>query len=43
LDWVSVGRGMGVPSRRVTSLEDFATALKEGFRADGPSLVEIPL
>jgi acetolactate synthase I/II/III large subunit len=43
LDWVSVGRGMGVPSRRVTSLEDFAAALKEGFRADGPSLVEIPL
>jgi acetolactate synthase-1/2/3 large subunit len=43
LDWVSLARGMGVPGRRVTSLEEFATALKHGFASDGPSLIEVPL
>jgi acetolactate synthase-1/2/3 large subunit len=43
LDWVSLGRGMGVPSQRVSSLDEFAKALRNGFAADGPTLVEVPL
>jgi acetolactate synthase I/II/III large subunit len=43
LDWVSLARGLGVPGTRVTSLEDFADALKRGFESEGPSLIEIPL
>ena len=43
LDWVSLAKGMGVPGVRVTSLEDFAKALQEGFESEGPSLIEVPL
>lgn len=43
LDWVSLGKGMGVPSTRATSLDDFAQQLKAGFTADGPTLIEVPL
>ena len=43
LDWVSLAKGMGVPGVRVTSLEDFAKALQEGFESGGPSLIEVPL
>jgi acetolactate synthase I/II/III large subunit len=43
LDWVSLAKGMGVPGVRVTSLEDFARALGEGFESEGPSLIEVPL
>jgi acetolactate synthase-1/2/3 large subunit len=43
LDWVSLAAGMGVPGRRVASLEDFASALRAGFESGGPNLVEVPL
>ncbi len=43
LDWVGLAKGMGVPARRVDSLEGFAEALREGFENQGPSLIEVPL
>jgi acetolactate synthase-1/2/3 large subunit len=43
LNWVSLAKGMGVPARRVDSLEGFAKALREGFESQGPSLIEVPL
>ncbi len=43
LDWVHLAKGMGVPGTRVTSLEGFARALREGWESGGPSLIEVPL
>jgi len=43
LDWVSLARGMGVPGRRVASLEEFASALRAGIASGGPNLIEVPL
>jgi acetolactate synthase-1/2/3 large subunit len=43
LDWVHLAKGMGVPGTRVTSLEAFSRALREGFASGGPSLIEVPL
>ena len=43
LDWVQLAKGMGVPATRVTSLDAFSKALKEGFASEGPMLIEIPL
>jgi acetolactate synthase-1/2/3 large subunit len=43
LDWIHLAKGMGVPGTRVTSLEGFAKALREGFESEGPSLIEVPL
>ncbi|HEX8814398.1 MAG TPA: acetolactate synthase large subunit [Terriglobales bacterium] len=43
LDWVALAKGMGVPARRVASLDEFAKALRNGLAADGPTLVEVPL
>jgi acetolactate synthase-1/2/3 large subunit len=43
LDWVHLAKGMGVPGARVTSLEGFTKALREGFESEGPSLIEVPL
>ena len=43
LDWVQLAKGMGVPGTRVTSLDAFGKALKEGFASEGPSLIEVPL
>jgi len=43
LDWVSLAKGMGVPGRRVESLDAFGKALQEGFASGGPSLIEVPL
>jgi acetolactate synthase I/II/III large subunit len=43
LDWVNLAKGMGVPGTRVTSLEEFARALRDGFESKGPSLIEVPL
>ena len=43
LDWVQLAKGFGVPATRVTSLEAFAKALREGFESDGPTLIEVPL
>jgi acetolactate synthase-1/2/3 large subunit len=43
LDWLHLATGMGVPATRVTSLEGFAKALREGFGSGGPNLIEVPL
>jgi acetolactate synthase-1/2/3 large subunit len=43
LDWVQLAKGMGVPGTRVSSLEDFAGALREGFEGGGPVLIEVRL
>src|ERR1700677_995826 len=43
LDWVQLSQGMGVPGSRVTSLEGFSKALREGFEHEGPTLIEVPL
>jgi len=43
LDWVQLAKGMGVPGLRVNSLERFANALREGFRGQGPKMIEVPL
>jgi acetolactate synthase-1/2/3 large subunit len=43
LDWVHLAKGMGVPATRVTSLAEFAKALREGFESEGPRLIEVPL
>jgi len=43
LDWVLLAKGMGVLGTRVTSLEHFARALREGFEGGGPMLIEVRL
>ncbi len=43
LDWVLLGKGMGVPSARVSSLDDFGKKLQEGFEGEGPTLIEVGL
>jgi acetolactate synthase I/II/III large subunit len=43
LDWVHLAKGMGVPATRVTSLAEFAKALRNGFESAGPTLIEVPL
>lgn len=43
IDWVSLARSLGVPGCRVSSLEQFAAALRHGFESKGPNLVEVPL
>jgi acetolactate synthase-1/2/3 large subunit len=43
LGWVDLARGMGVPGRRVTTLDEFAAALGSSFAAPGPALVEVAL
>jgi acetolactate synthase I/II/III large subunit len=43
LDWVLLAKGMGVPGIRVTSLDAFGKALREGLESEGPTLIEVPL
>lgn len=43
LDWMLLAKGMGVPSTRVTSLDEFGKALQAGFEGEGPTLIEVPL
>ena len=43
LDWVHLAKGMGVSAVRVSSLAEFARALRDGFESDGPMLIEVPL
>jgi acetolactate synthase-1/2/3 large subunit len=43
LDWVSLAKGMGVPGKRATSLEEFAQALRNGFASAGPTLIQVDL
>lgn len=43
LDWVALAKGMGVPAKRATSLDEFGAALRDGFESDGPKLIEVEL
>ena len=43
IDWVAVAKGVGVRGVRVTSLERFAGALRDGFVEAGPSLIQVDL
>ena len=43
LEWVQLAKGMGVPATRITSLPEFAQALRAGFASGGPTLIEVPL
>ncbi len=43
IDWVKLAQGMGVPGLRVTSLDEFAGALRAGFSSEGPMLIEVPV
>jgi acetolactate synthase-1/2/3 large subunit len=43
LDWVSLGKAMGVPGTRAASIEEFGKALREGFESEGPMLIEVGL
>jgi acetolactate synthase I/II/III large subunit len=43
IDWVAMGKSMGVPSTRATSLDTFGELLQRSFATAGPSLIEIPL
>ena len=43
LDWVSLAKGMGVPGVKITSLDSFGKALREGFEGEGPKLIEVGL
>jgi acetolactate synthase-1/2/3 large subunit len=43
IDWVSFAKSLGVSASRVTSLDEFAAALRNGLAGEGPSLIEVPL
>lgn len=43
IDWVSVGKGMGVPSARADTAEGLARGLERAFHAPGPHLIEMVL
>jgi acetolactate synthase-1/2/3 large subunit len=43
LDWTLLAKAMGVPGIRVTSLDEFGKALREGLEGEGPTLIEVPL
>jgi acetolactate synthase I/II/III large subunit len=41
ISWTLIARSMGVPAVCVTSLDDFAKALRGGLESDGPTLIEV--
>jgi acetolactate synthase I/II/III large subunit len=43
IDWVALAKGMGVPGMRVSSLEAFGKALRDGFATAGPMLIQVDL
>lgn len=40
LDWVALSQGMGVPAKRVATLEAFIDAFRRGIEEPGPYLIE---
>ena len=40
IDWVALGRSLGVPAARVDTADAFADALRRAFAEPGPSLIE---
>jgi acetolactate synthase-1/2/3 large subunit len=43
IDWISLAKSMGVPGTRAATLDTFVQALRAGFQAEGPSLIEVKL
>lgn len=43
IDFVSLSKSLGVRATRVTSLDDFANALRRGLSSREPNLIEVPL
>ena len=43
LGWCALAKGLGVPARRVESLDDFVHALRDGVSSKAPNLIEVPL
>ncbi len=43
LDFVSLAKGMGVPGRSVSNVDDFVKALAEGVAEKGPRLIEVQM
>jgi acetolactate synthase I/II/III large subunit len=43
LDWVSLAKGMGVPGRSVSNVDDFVKALADGVAEKGPRLIEVQM
>ena len=43
LDFVSLARGMGVPGRAVSNVDDFVKALDEAVKEKGPRLIEVQM
>ncbi len=43
INWVSLAKSMGVPGTRAATLDTFVGALRAGFQAEGPSLIEVRL
>lgn len=43
LDWVALGKGMGVPGRAVTTADEFSVALAEATAEQGPRLIEVQM
>jgi len=43
LDWTLLAKGMGVHGTRVSSLDEFAKALRAGLEGEGPTLIEVLL
>ncbi len=41
LDWVALSQGMGVPARRVATLDAFIDAFRRGIEEPGPCLIEV--
>lgn len=40
IGWVDIAKGMGVPARRVETIQDFRDALKTSLASSGPVLIE---
>ena len=40
INWAEISTGMGVPAVRVSTAEEFRTALADALAAKGPRLIE---
>jgi len=43
IEWVALAKGLGVAATRVTTIDEFTTALRRGFESGEPNLIEVPL
>ena len=43
IDFVSLARGMGVPSARATTMEELGKAFDNALASEGPALIEVVL